>query len=319
MSYRDAKMKNINRVSKELSRPLPGTISDKQAEADLAELLNISVEELNKSDPKLAELETSISDEERIVYEQEVDPEDPELQNLLDWYEYEEAKEEERMAKEYNIIEPGTNIPFNTNPSFVSRLLRRMKGQVGGVDLNKMSTKELTSFYAKKYNNIEKLKNIYNAFINKINNIDKKSLKEEQKKKLKIQVISLFKMQTKTWSLQSKQSLREVDSMKLSEFKPFIKTNEERLKKLKTILINRGVTEEQLDEAVDLDESGFENISINDVPAVKSSRGGARKTYKKNKKNNKKNNKRKTIHKKYKKKSRKDKKNNKRKTLKRKH
>lgn len=314
MSYRDAKMKNINRVSKALAQPLPGSMSDEQAKAELAEILNISVEELNKPDPELAELESSISDEERIVYEQEADPEDPELQNLLDWYETEESKEEERMAKEYNIIEPGTNIPSNTNPSFVSRLLRRMKGQVGGVDLNKLSTKELTSFYAKKYNDLEKLKNIYNAFINKINSIDKKSLKEEQKKKLKIQVISLFKIQTKTWSLQSKQALREIDSMKLSNFKPFIKTNEERLKKLKSILINRGVSEEQLDEAVDLDESGFENININDVPAVKSSKGGARKTYKKNKKNNK----RKTIHKKSKRKSRKEKKNKKRKTSKRK-
>lgn len=314
MSYRDDKMKNINRVSKSLARPLPGTMSDEQAEEELAEFLNIPVEELNKPDPELAELESSISDEERIVYEQEADPEDPELQNLLDWYENEELKEEERLAKEYNIIESGSNIPSNTNPSFVSRLLRRMKGQVGGVDLNKMSIKELTSFYAKKYNNIEKLKNIYNAFINKINSIDKKSLTEDQKKKLKIQVISLFKMQTKTWSLQSKQALREVDSMKLSEFKPFIKTNEERLKKLKTILINRGVTEEQLDEVVDLDESGFENITINDIPAVKSSRGGARKTYKKNKKSNK----RKTLHKKSKRKSRKEKKNKKRKTSKKK-
>ena len=312
MSKYDGKMKNINKVSKALTRPLPGSMSDEQAKAELAELLNISVEELNKPDPELAELESSISDEERIVYEQKADPE---LQNLLDWYETEESKEEQRIAKEYNIIEPGTNIPSNTNPSFLSRLLRRMKGQVGGADLNKMSTKELTSFYAKKYNDIEKLKNIYNAFINKINNIDKKSFKEETKKILKIQVISTFKMQTKTWSLQSKQALREIDSMKLTEFKPFIKSNEERLKKLKSILINRGVTEEQLDEAVDLDESGFENITINDVPSVKSSRGGARKTHKKN---NKKNNKKKTIHKKSKKKSRKEKKNKKRKTLKRK-
>lgn len=315
MSENDITIKNINRVSKELTRSLPGTISDKQAEADLAELLNISVEELNKPDPKLAELESSISDEERIVYEQEVDPGDLELQNLLNLYEDEERKEKERMAKEYNIIEPETIIPSNKNPSFISRLLRRMKGQVGGLHFNKISTKELMSFYAKKYNNVEKLKNIYNAFINKINNIDKKPLKEEQKKKLKIQVILIFRMQTKTWSLQSKQALREIDSMKLSEFKPFIKTNEERLKKLKSILINRGVTEEQLDEAVDLDESGFENITINNVPSVKRLTGGARKTYKKNKKRN---NKRKTNHKKSKKKSRKEKKNKKRKTLKRK-